>query len=201
MSKDYSAGKYGWNDIGGMESSLVAFERDALDPYIFSYVTGYTLNDGCGPDRRGDVRLDIEETEATTIVGNACELPFPDNYFDTVMLIGVLHHISKYEKAITEACRVSRNLVVGREPNILNPQVCTVRHFLGFEGECPVYIPKVKRTFERQNFSLYNERYDYGLKLIGTVLKKHSTFYRYDHFIPKELRAFWSYVYVRRNSL
>ena len=146
---------------------------------------------------RGDVRLDVEETEATTIVGNACDLPFPANYFDTVLIIGVLHHIQDYEKAVSEACRVSRMYVVGREPNILSPHVCTIRHFLGFEGECPIYIPKVKKMFERHNCVLREESWNYGLKLLGTVTKQHSLFYKLDPLVPNALRAFWSYVYVK----
>ena len=197
MSDKYSPGRYGWNDVGKLESTLVSFERRILDPFITPYIFGYTLNVGCGPDKRGDVRLDVEETEATTIIGNACDLPFPSDYFDTVMIIGVLHHISDYEKAISEACRVSRMYVVGREPNILSPHVCTIRHFLGFEGECPIYIPKAKRVFKNHRLVLRAESWDYGFKLFGTVTKKHDFFYRLDPLVPRELRAFWSYVYVK----
>lgn len=197
-NNNYAIGKYAWGNKGGFESSLVEFERKYLDPFIMPYVKGYTLNDGCGPDLRGDVRLDIEETEATTIVGDSCKLPFEDGEFDTVMLIGVLHHIPDYKKAIKEACRVSKGLVIGREPNILNPQLCTIRYKLGLGGECPLYIPSVNKEFEADGFLLQRERWDYGLKLIGTILKKHELMYKLDSIVPEKLRAFWSYVYVRQ---
>lgn len=197
MSKDYSPGKYGWNDAGKLESTLVSFERQVLDPLIEPYVKGYTLNLGCGPDMRGDVRVDVEKTEATTVVADARNLPFPAGYFDTVLIIGVLHHITDYEKVVAEACRVSRMYIVGREPNILSPHVCTVRHFLGFEGECPIYIPKVKKMFEKRNYTLRAESWNYGLKLLGTITKQHMLFYNLDPLIPNELRAFWSYIYVK----
>ena len=197
MSNNYSVGKYGWGNFGGLESSLVTFEREMLDPFITPYITGYTINVGCGPDKRGDVRLDIEETEATTIIGDACRLPYNDGAFTTSLVIGVLHHISNYEKALSEACRVSNKYVVGREPNILNLQVCTVRSKLGLGGECPIYIPKARREFEKNGFRLLTERWDYGIKLLGTLTKAHNLAYKLDFLVPKQLRAFWSYVYER----
>jgi len=39
-------------------------------------------------------------------LGDAVALDFPDNSFDAVISIGVLHHVPGYEKAIAEAARV-----------------------------------------------------------------------------------------------
>lgn len=39
-------------------------------------------------------------------VANAEELPFPDNYFDCVCSMGVLHHVPNTEKAVSEIYRV-----------------------------------------------------------------------------------------------
>lgn len=43
---------------------------------------------------------------ASFVVANAEELPFPDNYFDCVTSMGVLHHVPDTEKAVSEIYRV-----------------------------------------------------------------------------------------------
>jgi hypothetical protein len=68
---------------------------------------------------------------------------------------------------------------------------------MGFGGECPLYIPNVKKEFESYGFILQQESWNYGLKLTGTILKCHELMYKLDPIIPKHLRAFWSYVYAR----
>lgn len=180
-----------------MERGLVDFERRVLDPFLTTHITHPCLNAGCGDDTRGDTRLDMYKTPATTVIGDICKLPFPDKSFDTVMVVGVLHHLPSYTRALKEVTRVSSRYIIGREPNILHPHLCTIRHFIGMEGECPLYIPKLKRELEHEGFRLVKEQWDYGLKLLGTVTGKHDFLMKFDPIIPIPFRAFWSYVYER----
>lgn len=65
-----------------------------------------------------DIERDMVETAVTNVKsrglqdrievewGDAVALKFPDESFDAVLSIGVLHHVPAYEKAIFEAARV-----------------------------------------------------------------------------------------------
>ncbi len=53
-------------------------------------------------------------------VGSAYALPWPDQSFDIAHLRGVLHHMDDPQRALREAARVARQVVV-LEPNGLNP--------------------------------------------------------------------------------
>ena len=62
--------------------------------------------------------------------GNAEQLPYADNSFDTVYGSSVLHHLD-LERALGETFRVLKGggWMVFTEPNILNPQVAFMFHF------------------------------------------------------------------------
>ena len=51
-------------------------------------------------------RFDFKELKGDFIVANAEEIPFPDNYFDCITSMGVLHHVPNTEKAVSEIYRV-----------------------------------------------------------------------------------------------
>lgn len=52
-----------------------------------------------------------EEVREQIVIGDACELPWPDNYFDLVLSINTLHclPISRLQQALKEIERVSRS--------------------------------------------------------------------------------------------
>ena len=60
---------------------------------------------------------------ARALCAPAAELPFPDDSFDVVLLIDVLHHMDAVEPALREVKRVLRpgGRVLVFEPNKLNP--------------------------------------------------------------------------------
>jgi SAM-dependent methyltransferase len=64
-------------------------------------------------------------TNVDLFVGSAEELPFPDESFDLVLGIDVLHHIPDLERALREVRRVLRpgGRFASVEPNVLNPMV------------------------------------------------------------------------------
>jgi len=49
-----------------------------------------------------------EEGGLKVVTGDALDLPFPDNFFDTVLCFDVLEHVEDDAKALAEACRVAR---------------------------------------------------------------------------------------------
>jgi SAM-dependent methyltransferase len=53
-------------------------------------------------------------------VASAYDLPYPDGHFDIAHLRGVLHHMQEPQRAVAEAARVARSVVI-LEPNGLNP--------------------------------------------------------------------------------
>src|SRR5580658_3616911 len=61
----------------------------------------------------------IEGRNIELSVSSAYDLQFEDNSFDVAHLRGVLHHMDAPEKALREASRVARNVVV-LEPNGYN---------------------------------------------------------------------------------
>ena len=82
-----------------------------------------------------------------------CDQPFPDNSFDVVMLLEVLEHIPKVEKAIAAAVKMAKQYVVVSVPSRTddNPEHihlltkdkltqmfgtagCTKLHFDGVDG-------------------------------------------------------------------
>jgi ubiquinone/menaquinone biosynthesis C-methylase UbiE len=60
------------------------------------------------------------DRQATFAVENAYALPYADKAYDVAYLRGVLHHMSYPEKAIGEALRVAKRIVIV-EPNGFNP--------------------------------------------------------------------------------
>jgi ubiquinone/menaquinone biosynthesis C-methylase UbiE len=65
-------------------------------------------------------KSNVMDRQATFAVENAYALPYADNTYDVAYLRGVLHHMSYPEKAIGEALRVARRIVI-IEPNGFNP--------------------------------------------------------------------------------
>ena len=65
----------------------------------------------------------IQQENVKTIIADAAELPFPDNYFDLVVSVGLLEHIEPMEKLCTviqEMDRVGKH-VVSVVPSISTP--------------------------------------------------------------------------------
>jgi hypothetical protein len=194
-----AAGRYAWNNPLGLEESYDHFIHDTYDKLLRSSITGNALSIGCGSDMTGEVRMDIEITPAINVLGDARFLPFKDNSFETVVIYGVLHHIPDYGLVIKEATRVSKKVIVGREPNILHPHLCLFRYYLGLGGERPLYIPNLKRLYKKEGFHLTRQYWCYGFKWIGSLTRRHSFFIKFDKIVPKYLRASWVYVFEKDN--
>lgn len=54
-------------------------------------------------------RFELSGLHGEFHVANAEKLPFPDGTFDCVCSMGVLHHVSDPEKAVSEICRVMKS--------------------------------------------------------------------------------------------
>lgn len=63
------------------------------------------LNCGCGTQTFGDVRLDIQRTNATNIIADAQHLPFRENAFAAVYQRNLLEHLPKPNLHLGEVYR------------------------------------------------------------------------------------------------
>jgi len=63
------------------------------------------------------------QNASTVLLGADPKLPFPDNYFDKVLMVDTIHHLENPAFTISEVTRVlkSNGLLIIIEPNILNP--------------------------------------------------------------------------------
>lgn len=81
-------------------------------------IGGKILNVGAEHDpaglkeRFGAINFDINNFPGIDIVGDATNLPFRDNEFDLVVLGDCLEHIDNWQRAIEEAKRVGKNVIV-----------------------------------------------------------------------------------------
>lgn len=118
-------------DVGVRESNVYGNSHSAIGKFIQFIDNGYVLDIGCGPGNissqlrgRADraIGLDISLkslTRAQTVIGtdlpiswvlgNALDLPFPDQSFDFVIAGGSLHHTPDAKAGFIEACRVLRS--------------------------------------------------------------------------------------------
>ena len=64
------------------------------------------LNCGCGTQTSGDVRLDIQRTNATNIIADAQCLPFRPSAFKTVYQRNLLEHLPKPDSHLSEVYRI-----------------------------------------------------------------------------------------------
>ncbi len=177
------------------EASLNYFNHNTLIPFIQPYISGYTLNVGCDQHIFGDIRLDVKRTDATNIIGDACHLPFKDNCFDTVIALGVLHHIPNYEQAIKEITRVCKRYIVGWEPNMFHPHLCLFTYRLGISDERPLNPNKIENLYNKNGAQTVWTKMFCGLKIMGDVFGHYDIFFKFDSVIPKKVRATFVYVF------
>lgn len=86
-----------------------------MKKFIATLPTEYKLLDlGCGSKPYKNlfagttqyIGLDIVDGPEVDVVGNAWELPFPDNSFDVIISTQVLEHTEKVEQTVREIQRV-----------------------------------------------------------------------------------------------
>ncbi len=46
------------------------------------------------------------------VIYDGPKLPWPDNHFDAVLLLTVLHHVADPESVLREACRVGGRIII-----------------------------------------------------------------------------------------
>ncbi len=79
------------------------------------------LNLGCGNDKRGSIRIDINpDKEGVNLVADAHYLPIRKKVVNVTLCKSVLEHVESPIKAMLEMKRVTRNEIIIVVPNILN---------------------------------------------------------------------------------
>ena len=92
------------------------------------YALGKVLNIGCGDDPAGlgdnAVHVDIDRWRLPNFVQADCHcLPFENKVFDTAILGDVLEHVLSPERAVQEAARVARMIVITVPEELALPSV------------------------------------------------------------------------------
>ena len=102
---------------------LIARKQQERNAWVAGHARGDVLDVGCGESgirHSLDVRTNYLGVDYPTtaihlygskpqVFADAGALPFADSSFDTVMLLDVLEHVAEPEKALAEACRVTRS--------------------------------------------------------------------------------------------
>jgi len=78
------------------------------------------LDAGCGPDMKGDIRLDIVRTEATNIIADVHRLPFKDGSVWLVRSAHCLEHCDNPLRVVSEFVRVAQRYVCLTVPYTLD---------------------------------------------------------------------------------
>lgn len=84
---------------------------------VLAHLRGNVLDVACGQNRlvsehraRGGRGFgsDIHAWDGVDVVADAAELPFPDQTFDSVVIVAALNHIPRRAEALAEAARILR---------------------------------------------------------------------------------------------
>ena len=102
---------------------------------VLAYVQGRLLDIGCGMNQlvrtyRNGTGVDVYQWgDVDLVVENTAHLPFPDESFDTVTIIGSLNHILNRGELLKEVYRLlkpeGRNIVT-----MIPPSISRIWHFL-----------------------------------------------------------------------
>lgn len=87
-------------------------------------IIGIDITDRFIIECKKNIRLNlIRNAKAQLLKESGEDLPFPDNYFDKVIMIDTIHHLQNPRKSFREISRVlkPKGMVIIFEPNIYNP--------------------------------------------------------------------------------
>lgn len=149
------------------------------------------LDVGCGSGliaaqvckRRPDVNIEgidvllRDETYIPVQLFDGKKIPFPDNSFDTVMFVDVLHHTDDPVVLLKEAKRVASNTIVLKDHNMNGFLAFSTLKFMDVMGNArfgvslPYNYLKSEEWFEiYQSLNLDIEKYDNRLKLYPSLI-------------------------------
>lgn len=87
-------------------------------------IIGIDITDRFIIECKKNIRLNsIRNAKAQLLKKTGGDLPFPDNFFDKVIMIDTIHHLQNPKKSFREISRVlkPKGMVIIFEPNIYNP--------------------------------------------------------------------------------
>lgn len=141
------------------------------------------LNAGCGDDMRGDIRVDIKPTRATTHVANIEDLSFiPDNSVDDTICISVLEHTDNPVRAIKELCRVTKRRIIIEVP---------VNSRQGFSNIFRIFVPTRENLYVLRNLPKHarEDKWNFGKDGIKKLLEKNG----FDVVVNRKCVILWAH--------
>ncbi|MFQ6049626.1 MAG: class I SAM-dependent methyltransferase [Candidatus Paceibacterales bacterium] len=132
------------------------------------------------------VTLDIDEKLNPDVIGNALEIPFPDNTFDVILCAEVLEHLpfEKFERGLRELKRVSKKYVLLSLPHFGHSIKLSFKIPLIKEKKFAIRMPfPIKHHFNGKHYWEIGKR-GYPLTKIRHIIKKY--FIIKKDFIPFE---------------
>lgn len=131
------AGKLRWQRRIKMLTSHISSETEVLEigcggGYFTQEIVkskAHVVAIDISPDLLEVALKKVRDSNVLFKVGNAYDLSFQDNTFDTIVGSSILHHLD-IDKALVEFYRVLKpgGTILFTEPNMLNPQIFLERH-------------------------------------------------------------------------
>ena len=184
-------GRHSWEVYNGNDSTVVAFDVDAVCVKKNKYMLDSLKQQKEG---RGHYHL---------LVANVTKLPFKDGSFGKIICSEVLEHIPEHNMAIEELARVLRkDGAIGISvPHFLAESICwkLSREYYGFPGgHIRIYRTReLLRLADTAGFSVYSIRHKHALHSFYWVLRcvfgikkdKAKVPSLYNRFLEWDLRA------------
>lgn len=153
------------------------------------------------------------------LLSDSTHLPFRNDVFDYIFVVGVLHHIPNFTQAISEISRALKNkgYFIGTEPNKFHPHFTVLisnlriqQLFPFVQKEEPINPRKLVKILEAEGFKIIYEDFRLGLKFLVTPfelilkpelsLRIYNLLSKLDFLVPSILRNCFIF-YAKKSAL
>jgi SAM-dependent methyltransferase len=101
------------------------------------------------------------------------DVPFPDQSFDAVSLVDVLHHCEDPQRVLDEAVRVARKMVIIKDHLAFGPVTRKMLYYMDIVGNAKDSIPSPGTYFELRDWVRMTELAKARIAAIDWPLKTH----------------------------
>jgi SAM-dependent methyltransferase len=151
-------------------SKFFLYKRHGLVRYLLKDTHSLILDIGCSTYKiRNDaIGIDIRLHKKPNIVGSVFNIPFPDNYFDSVTMLEVLEHMNKpnQHKALHEIKRVLKpnGLFIMSMPNL------SKWFYIPYHMIWAIWEQTVMKEYRHDHIGMFPQSY------VESILKYHFQF-------------------------